>query len=78
MVTINRKGRENIYLKIRASFCRMPIHHQVWADILWNIKKALEKPIPETTRYFSIPFFFFFTYQDQCASTMVLLPIMGI
>lgn len=30
----------------------MPIHHQVWANILWNIKRALEKPKPETTEFF--------------------------
>lgn len=52
----NRKGRGNIYLKITASSCRMPIHHQMWTDILWNIKKALEKPIPETTGFFPVAF----------------------
>ena len=34
----------------------MPIHHQVWTDILWNIKKALEKPVPETTGFFPVAF----------------------
>lgn len=34
----------------------MPVHHQVWADILRNIKKALEKPVPETTGFFPVAF----------------------
>lgn len=54
--TGEQKGRGNIYLKITASSCRMPVHHQVWADILRNIKKALEKPVPETTGFFPVAF----------------------